>query len=156
MNSFTKLLGKLVQASDGTPSPEAVSPLPGRPKNVPRQRRPAPLPSVVEIPPGLMEELFPKHGVMVSVVFDEPVRTDIPLLDVPPPLPESKSQPRGKYVTPEVLPVPDDLREDIFPKQKVMVSVIFNVTAPKPLTPEPGQRYRSYDDPSHQHDYPIV
>ena len=81
---------------------------------------------------------------------------------IPPELPKSEPQPQGPAKTPEVLSISDELREAIFPTQKVMVSVIFNETTPALITREPGRQHWSDDDPSagddsgRRHDFPII
>lgn len=120
----------------------------------PRQRRP-PVPSVMKLPAALMEELFPVHDTMVSVIFGPTVGADAPLpadAAIPPELP----QPSGTIKTPELLAVSDELREAIFPRQQVMVSVIFNLASPKPLASEPYRQRLVREDSICEHDFPIV
>lgn len=117
------------------------------------------------MPAGLMQELFPERDVMVSVIFGEAndAAASLPAATViPPELPKSEPQPQGPAKTPEVLSISDELREAIFPTQKVMVSVIFNETTPALITREPGRQHWSDDDPSagdesgRRHDFPII
>src|SRR5215204_6424476 len=97
-------------------------------------------PSVIKLPPELMEQLFPEHNVMISVVFDRPDRAGAPFPAEAAELPQSEPQPMGRLKEPGVLSISDELRETIFPKQKLMVSVLFHENAPQPATPEPVRR----------------
>ena len=149
MNPFKKLADKLARPSEAAPA----------------TGRPPPVPSVMKMPDGLMEELFPQREVMVSVIFGGANDAGAPLPSstaLPPALPKPEPQPQGMTPTPEVLSISDELRAAIFPTEKVMVSVIFQENAPKPPVPGPTRRHWTDDDAdvgdesSRRHDFPIV
>jgi hypothetical protein len=124
----------------------------------PRSRRPQD-PSVVKLPAGLMKELFPERESMISAVFDGPASAAAPRLDAavrPPELPSSAELLAGTAETPEVLSISDELREAIFPRQKVMVSVMLNLAPQQPLSPEPSTRRGARDDSDTVKDFPII
>src|SRR5215207_5618764 len=97
-------------------------------------------PSMIKLPPELMEQLFPEHNAMISVVFDQPDRAGAPLPAEAPELPQSEPQPMGRLKEPGVLSISDELMETIFPKQMLMVSVLFHENASHPATAEPVRR----------------
>ena len=146
MKSIKTLVGKFLPSHGTAPSSDATA------------AKSSTLDSEIKMPAGLMEQLFPERNVMVSVDFGAPDHADVSLpaeAVVPVERPQSKSRRQGKIEAPEELSIPDELKETIFPKQKVMVSVLFN-NAPKPLKPEPGRRSKYGDGSSAEHDFPIV
>ncbi len=106
-----------------------------------------------------MKELFPEREIMISAVFDGPSGAAAPWLDAavrPPELPSSAELLPGTAETPEVLSISDELREAIFPRQKVMISVMLNLAPQQPLSPEPSTRRGARDDSDTVKDFPII
>ena len=152
MKSIKTLVGKLL------PSPEAAPPATQGSTGQPSKQEQA-APSGIKMPTELMAQLFPDRPAMVSVIFDRPDDAASPSpadATDPAKLPHSKPKPLGEMKTPGVLSISDELMETVFPKQKVMVSVLFNENASKPAAPEPVRqpKFRDYSEP--EHDFPIV
>ena len=165
MKPFKNLFGKSVPAAGNTPSPDATGAAADASIGQEAGQKGSPRLSWMKMPAELMQELFPEREVMVSVIFGEANAAGAGLPAAAansPELPKSKPQPQGAVQTPEVLSISDELREAIFPTQKVMVSVIFNESIPTPLTPRRGRRHRSdedasaEDDSDRRHDFPII
>jgi hypothetical protein len=147
MKSIKTLAKKPLPPSEGPPSDARATTSKGSSTGQP---------SVIKLPAELMEQLFPEHNVMISAVFDGPDGAGAPLPAEAAELPQSEPQPMGKLKEPGVLSISDELMETIFPKQKVMISVLFHEKAPEPATPEPVRRAASGDSSNVEHDFPIV
>lgn len=159
-NPMKSLFQKILSPAKPPLAPVAkAAAVEGSSSQLPKQKSPPPH-AVLKMPAELMGELFPEREVMVSVLFDESIGAD-PLIPVvaalPPELPPSPALAHGKYETPEVLSISDELREAIFPTQKVMVSVIFNLrTTPSSPGTEAVQPRREREESSGDCGYPII
>ncbi len=149
-----KSLFQKLFASADAPEPDggaAAAPEPRQPQRAARRQAPGEL----QMPEALLAELFPERGAMVSVIFNDAKPKSVP----EPPAPVAKAAPPkpvpaakgaiGRIENPEWLALPDDLREAIFPQQKLMVSVVFNVDGGPSPSPEPA----THGD---EKDFPII